>query len=116
MKRMMAVMAMIAVLCCIPPEACATGEYGINSEELYARVAIISGFESECDLVYLADIAGNTWAMYGIEDWSIGDVVCIILWNAGTDLIMDDEIVSATYNGRTWETIELFDLVLYGRS
>ena len=111
MSKIITVVMVIAVLFCILFESAAC-EQGIDADELYANVAIVSGFQFEEDLVLLTDTSGSTWAMYGIEDWRLGDIACLVVWNAGTALIFDDEIVCATYNGSVSDLTEVLESVI----
>lgn len=65
----------------------------------YPRAAIITALDLNEDLVTCVDAAGRIWQFYGVEDFDIGDVVAMIMWDAGTPSVFDDEIIDATYAG-----------------
>ena len=71
-----------------------------EKSEFYPRAAIIIELVEDEDIVVCQDAAGVIWEFYGIEDFDIGDIVAMILWDAGTpEGIFDDEIIDATYAG-----------------
>lgn len=58
------------------------------------------------DEVVLEAANGNLFSMTSEgEDWEKGDIVAVILNDNGTEVVYDDEIVSAKYAGYT----ELFE-------
>ena len=66
----------------------------------YPSAAIIIEIIEDEDLVTCIDAAGRIWQFYGIEDLDVGDIVAMILWDAGTpESVFDDEIIDATYAG-----------------
>lgn len=69
--------------------------------QLYATTAIVRAVDPENDLVTVEDYNGFTWGFYGAEDWLPGDCVSMVMNDAGTDLVFDDEIVSVRYSA--WE-------------
>ena len=71
-----------------------------EESEFYPRAAVIIELVEDEDIVVCQDAAGVIWKFYGIEDFDIGDIVAMILWDAGTpESIFDDEIIDATYAG-----------------
>lgn len=74
---------------------------------LYSKAAIVTSFETETDTVVVTDFNGFQWAFYGIEDYEIGDVVTMIISNAGTEnSIFDDVILETRYSGYTFNNLE----------
>jgi len=67
--------------------------------ELYALAGRIVGFDYASDEVFFVDGAGLVWSFYGIEDWSIGDIVACVMSDNNTEEIDDDIILSVRYNG-----------------
>ena len=51
------------------------------------------------DVVWCKDFNGNIWEFYGCEDWAIGDIASLLMNDNGTEIIYDDEIMSARYQG-----------------
>ena len=114
MKKVLIALLLALVLLCSAVEAFAeeTGhEY--RPDNLYARVAIVSGFEFHDDLVFFTDVTGHVWSCYEIEDWQLGDVACLIIWDAETREVSDDEIVWFTYNGRVSDMTRVLEQVFY---
>ena len=66
------------------------------THEVYPRAMEIVEFERNTDTVVCVDAVGLEWAFYGIEDWSIGDVVIVMLDNNGTPETMVDDIITDT--------------------
>lgn len=70
---------------------------------LLARTTVVIKTDYDADVVTVEDASGFIWQFYGCEDWIVGDVASLILWdrNNTTDTILDDEIISAKYAGYT---------------
>lgn len=93
MKAMTAILTVIAILF---STACAVSA----PDGFYPRTATVIEFNYMTDAVICKDCAGIVWIFYGIEDWNIGDLVSMMLYDNGTpDSIYDDEIVMAYYGG-----------------
>ena len=67
----------------------------------YANTACVIALSPGTDTVIVEDYSGNLWAFYGCEDWQIGDCVSLVMDDAGTEEIYDDEILSVRYSGWT---------------
>ena len=79
-------LAAIAIVCALP---C------LHYYPLTAQVIQVSG-----DYVFLKDFAGHQWALKGREDWMVGDMASLIMYDRLTPwTIYDDAIVSARYAG-----------------
>lgn len=92
MKKILAVLFILLTMTAVIP-AQALG--------LYARAGVITEFDYENDIVYFMDDVSYIWAFYGIEDWTIGDIVVCIINDNGTEEILDDSILSTYYSGNT---------------
>lgn len=65
-----------------------------------SRVAIIIDINEEADKAICEDACGLTWEFFGIEDFDVGDLVVLTMWDAETpDTIFDDEIIDVVYSG-----------------
>lgn len=74
---------------------------------LYSKAAIVTSFEIETDTMVVTDFNGFQWVFYGIEDYEIGDVVTMIMSDAGTkNTIFDDVILETRYSGYTFNDLE----------
>ena len=51
------------------------------------------------DDVYLVTATGFEYVMSGAEDYAVGDIVALVMFNNGTRNITDDQIVTARYSG-----------------
>lgn len=64
----------------------------------YARTAIVVKVDTDNDLVTVEDSVGYYWQFYGVEDWQEGDCASLLMWDNGTDTILDDEVQGAHYS------------------
>lgn len=67
----------------------------------YANTGVVMAISTGTDTVVVEDYNGNLWAFYGVEDWQEGDCVSLVMSDAGTEEIYDDEILSVRYSGWT---------------
>ncbi len=68
--------------------------------EEYPNAGIITKTDWETDTVYVTTFFDdNVWTFEGIEDFSIGDIVALIMDNVNTDIIYDDVIIMVKYLG-----------------
>ena len=75
---------------------------------MYPDTAIIVGLHRDADLVTVCDVGGIVRQFFGCEDYSVGDLVRMLMWDAGTPHnCLDDEIVLAWYAG----TLEQFGML-----
>lgn len=65
----------------------------------YAMTAVVSSLDYEKDTVTVENANGFTWCFSGTEDWEVGDVASLVMDDNGTEIIFDDEIISARYSG-----------------
>lgn len=68
---------------------------------MYAMTAKVVEVNEAADLVTVMDSAGNLWAFCGCEDWQVNDCASLVMYDAGTQSIYDDEVISARYNAWT---------------
>lgn len=86
------------ILTCTMFAPCIAESYDLNS--VYPRTALVTCLDWDTDTVIITDWAGLEWAFEGIEDWQEGDLVSLLMWDAGTpDSIFDDHILKAYYGG-----------------
>lgn len=71
----------------------------IDIENYYPRTAIVYSFDTKSDTVKVIDFAGEMWEFTEIDDWMIGDIVSMMMYDNNTSLIYDDEIVEIRYSG-----------------
>lgn len=65
----------------------------------YAKTCMVTEINPETDIVTTEDYNGNTWELYGTEDWLPGDICSMVMDDKGTENIYDDEIVNVRYSG-----------------
>ena len=65
----------------------------------FAKSVKVTTIDERAGFVGFTDIYGDEWYWYcepSEMPWSLGDYALLVMWNAGTDYIYDDEIVSIT--------------------
>ena len=70
---------------------------GILALNTYANLTTVVELDRDADVVTCEDYNGNLWEFYGVEDWEIGDLCNLVMFDCGTAEITDDVIVRATY-------------------
>ncbi len=73
----------------------------IATNSLYPAAMEIT--EISGDVVTMETATGYTYTMTGSEDYMEGDLVSLIMFDNGTEVITDDIIVSARYSGYWFE-------------
>lgn len=70
-----------------------------NKGNIYAQtMAVVEVVDY--DYVLCVDFNGNEWAFDDVSgDWYVGDMVSCIMYDNGTDIIYDDEIITTNYTG-----------------
>ena len=98
MKKLVAMTMVCAGLLVTPASAMYEG--------LYPHTAIVSEINTIDDgilpytEVIVVDAAGRSWAFYDDqEDWFVGDLCSMIMFDNGTEIVHDDEVISARYAG-----------------
>lgn len=65
----------------------------------YPMTTVVVEISEPNDTVTCRDFNGNLWQFHGVEDWAVGDVASLLMDDAGTQLINDDKVLSAKYDG-----------------
>lgn len=66
----------------------------MGATTFYIRSATIVGVEYDNDLYIIEDDAGLVWLFGGVEDFSCGDHIAMLIWNKLTpSSILDDVVV-----------------------
>ena len=111
MKRALAWIAVLNVFFCNLFElGTAIADY--DPDLVYTKAGIVSGFDFENDLVFVSEATGNEWSFYGIEDWMVGDIAIMTIFDIGSESIYDDEIIDVTYGGHIDDLIRVYAMVL----
>ena len=94
MKKAMAILVLVSLLL-VCFSACA-----MDIDNLYPMTAVVTDFDFENDLVIVTDYEGFDWIFEGIEDWQIGDICSMIMFDNNTyEYVEDDIIVKIVYAG-----------------
>lgn len=67
--------------------------------DTYAQPAIIVDIDIVEDLVILVDARGQEWAVYGADEFDIGDFVWVTFEDYNTEKLEDDEIIDMEFDG-----------------
>lgn len=67
----------------------------IYDSRTYPATMIVQSIEN--DVVTIEDSEGFLWQFIGAEDWNVGDICSVMMYDNGTPEILDDEIVK-NYN------------------
>lgn len=73
----------------------------------YPDCGLIIGFDFTADLVIYQTQNGNIFSFHGIDDFFVGDLVAVIMNDAGTPEVKDDIVVNVRYVG--WIDEACFD-------
>ena len=76
----------------------ASNEPRYAASNLYAEAGVVTELDYTADVVTFMDARGMYWSFYGVEDWQVGDLLCAILYDAGTFDPLDDAVIGATYH------------------
>lgn len=100
MKRiMMITMTIITMLFNSLTVEAPSKEDSYKAENIYSISTIVDNVDYENDIVIVIDSIGNEWVFEGCEDWFVGDVCVLTMYDNSTDVITDDVIIKTTYNG-----------------
>lgn len=75
------------------------GTCALASAEYYADTFVVVEVDYDTDTVWLMDFSGHMYSFEGCEDWMVADLCSVLMDNNGTDLILDDVILSCRYSG-----------------
>lgn len=98
-KLMMIVITMIVMMSNTMTVEAPSREDNYNVDNLYSISTIVDEVDYSNDVVVVVDNNGEAWEFSGCEDWLVGDVCVLTMFDNNTDLIFDDVILKTTYNG-----------------
>lgn len=109
-RKMMAIFFMLVLVFTTPTfmlidkanvndKANAESEKLYNIENLYPLSTTVTDVNYNTDTVTCTDFNGNKWEFKGCEDWQKGDIASLIMNDNDTEIIYDDDIIKAEYNG-----------------
>ena len=70
---------------------------GLFSGSIYPQAMTVVSVED--DIVTMETSTGHLFQMYGADDWEVGDLAAVMLFDNGTERIEDDAIIAARYAG-----------------
>ena len=71
----------------------------VDTTHYYPATMYVADIVEEEDLVVLQDSEGFQWEFYGVEDWFVGDLASVLMYDNGTTEIYDDQIMKVRYAG-----------------
>ena len=108
MKKLISVMVLLVVMVCsmcIGASANASEGRNFNENHIYSLTTVVVDVDYENNRVYCKDFNGEVWCFNGCEDWIEGDIASMVMFDNGSKIIYDDEIISIKYCGwfEGWE-------------
>ena len=71
----------------------------LSQRIVYPDVMIVVDLDTQHDVVTVETSTGHDYQFYGCEDYAIGDLVGVLMYNNLTDDVRDDQILRAQYSG-----------------
>ena len=72
----------------------------IGMDTIYPETGYVTELNYETDEVIYQTFSGNEFSFYGIEDWTEGDIVSLVMFNNFTKgSVYDDVILNVKYSG-----------------
>lgn len=99
-KSLFVVAVIVVLFFAAPTHSAAIASASVKGA-MYAMTAKVVEVNEAADLVTVVDSTGNLWAFYGCEDWQVNDCASLVMYDAGTQSIYDDEVINARYNAWT---------------
>ena len=66
---------------------------------LYPETAIVREVDDKADEVTVECFNGNQFVFKGTDDWDTNDICSMLMYDNGTPIVYDDEILSVKYSG-----------------
>lgn len=108
MKKLISVLVILVVMVCgmsIGSSANASEGRNFNENHIYSLTTVVECVDYDHNRVYCKDFNGEVWCFNGCEDWIEGDIASMVMFDNGSKIIYDDEIISVKYCGwfEGWE-------------
>lgn len=106
MKKMISARVILVVIVCgVCIGANANEGRNFNENHIYSLTTVVEYVDYDHDKVYCKDFNGEVWYFNGCEDWIEGDIASMVMFDNGSKIIYDDEIISIKYCGwfEGWE-------------
>lgn len=73
-----------------------------TNAEIYPQYSVVVNTDAQADIVTVECKNGQQYQFEGIEDWMEGDICSLLMDTNGTDIVTDDKILKAEYDGYEW--------------
>lgn len=74
---------------------------------IYQTTGIVTEIDKVNDVVTVTNFEGEQFQFEEVEDWLIGDIAQMVMYDNGTEEVEDDEIIDVRYIGYDVELWEL---------
>lgn len=100
-KLSVIVVVLMSIICamCMGADANANEGRNFNENHIYSLTTVVKYVDYGYDKVYCEDFNGEVWCFNGCEDWMEGNIASMVMYDNGTSIIYDDEIISIRYCG-----------------
>ena len=71
----------------------------VSIADVYWRGAGVYKLDAKKDVVKLKDADGRKFTLKGVQDWELGDVIMILMWDNDTADVSDDKAVDYRWTG-----------------
>lgn len=88
MLAIMIMMVLFSLVCIAAAETAAT----------YIKMSVVVACDEETEEITVIDATGNYWIFYG-DEWRVGDIAILLMNDASTETLYDDEIIETYYGG-----------------
>lgn len=93
MKKIISIIFVLTIII-----ACSVNAFAESN--IYPMAMVVFKINNKTDTVIFKDFNGNLWSYTnGTEDWAVGDLAGIIMYDNNTEIIYDDIIIDARYCG-----------------
>ena len=66
-------------------------------EGVYPKAGVVVSVDDAKDVIEIETYAGVKYSWHGAEDWQIGDIAALIMYDNGTPQVADDAILAVRY-------------------
>ena len=87
------------VIVAVAMTSCGKNEAQPSVDNIYPAVSIVVEVDGDGDMVFTQDFNGGIWCFYGAEDWFVGDIVAMLVYDNETETVKDDIIVDQRFAG-----------------
>ncbi len=99
MKKLTALLLTVIFAMTIVSALAYEDRFTLDADHCYPNTAVVVEINRYEDIVICVDYAGNEWIFEEVEDWMVGDIVSLMMFDNFTESIRDDIIIIAYYGG-----------------